>query len=526
MQIQSVRDISTAFDFRRRLIDARRGNPVRFDAEAIKENSIRELCADDKIYFIKNFVQIYSTANIDAGEWIKFDLWNEQIEVIEIIENNQKIIILKARQVGLTWLVLAIALWLMLFRPIATILVYSARDTEAIYLLSDDRLRGMYERLPAFLKVQEKDGKIVPLEIVDDDKHLFSLSNGSNVRAFPTSAGDSYTATLAIVDEADASKDLNRLLQRVKPTIDAGGKLILLSRSYKENPESAFKKIYRAAKQKLNDYAHAFLPWRVVPSRTDEWYEKEKRDSLAAVGTLDNVYESYPATDVEALAPKEADKRFPSKWLLDCYRESTPVSADVLRGIADLPPNAVIYELPKPGFEYRIGADPAEGNPNSDDSSLCVAEKLSGRQVAKLSGKFEPRVFAGYIALVSKFYNDAPALVERNNHGHAVIQKCEDLDVDLLNGYDDKTGWLNNSKGKVLLYDHTAEMLRTEDCQVVDFRTYSQLSSIEAATLLAPDGMPDDEADAFCLAQKACLFENAVPEEGYSGGSYDSYFDE
>jgi hypothetical protein len=491
------------------------------------EDIERELCARDKIYFIRNFVRIYSTSgDADSGEWISFDLWDEQTEVIEIIEGNQKIIILKARQVGLTWLVLAIALWLMLFRPIATILVYSARDTEAIYLLSDDRLRGMYDRLPEFLKVKRENDFWIPLEVVDDDKHLFSLSNGSNVRAFPTSAGDSYTATLAIVDEADASKDLNRLLQRVKPTIDAGGKLILLSRSYKENPESAFKKIYRSAKQKLNDYAFAFLPWWVVPTRTKEWYEREKRDSLATVGTFDNVYESYPATDAEALAPKEADKRFPSGWLLDCYKEAPAVAANVLREIPDLPPNTIVYELPRTGYEYRIGADPAEGNPNSDDSSLCVVEKLSGRQVAKLSGKYEPRVFAGYITQISAFYAGAPVLVERNNHGHAVIQKCQDLSLDLLSGYDEKPGWLNNSKGKVLLYDHTAEMIRTRDCTVVDFKTYTQLASIEAATLLAPDGMKDDDADAFALAQMACLKGAKEYEEGYSGANYKDYFDE
>ena len=45
-----------------------------------------------------------------------------------------------------------------------------------------------------------------------DNDHEWQLSNGSRVLAFPTTAGDSYTASLAIVDEADLVPDLGRLM--------------------------------------------------------------------------------------------------------------------------------------------------------------------------------------------------------------------------------------------------------------------------------------------------------------------------
>ncbi len=51
----------------------------------------------------------------------------------------------------------------------------------------------MYAKLPAWMRSA----------VVQDNDHEWQLSNGSVARAFPTSAGDSYTATLAIVDEAD-----------------------------------------------------------------------------------------------------------------------------------------------------------------------------------------------------------------------------------------------------------------------------------------------------------------------------------
>ncbi len=122
----------------------------------------------------------------------------------------------------MSWLVISYALWQMIFRPAATVLVFSRRDTEALYLLSDDRLRGMYSRLPEWMKGGHG--------LVIDSGHEFSMQNGSSARAFPTSVGDSYTASLAIVDEADLVPDLNWLMRVVKPTIDGGGKMILLSR--------------------------------------------------------------------------------------------------------------------------------------------------------------------------------------------------------------------------------------------------------------------------------------------------------
>jgi hypothetical protein len=162
----------------------------------------------------------------------------------DLLQANRLLVVLKARQLGLTWLVLAFALWLMLFYPIATVLLFSRRDDEAADLLAV-RLRGLYDRLPAFLQVRG---------FATDNDHELALASGSRALAFPTTAGDSYTATLAIVDEADLCPDLDRLMRAVKPTIDGGGRMVLLSRPDKAKPQSPFKRIYTAARQGQNDW--------------------------------------------------------------------------------------------------------------------------------------------------------------------------------------------------------------------------------------------------------------------------------
>ena len=447
-----------------------------------------ERCANDPAYFIDTYCQVYDA---EASNWIPFRLWDAQREALRTVHDNQLSIILKSRQIGMTWLLLGYALWQMIYKPIATVLIFSKRDDEAVYLLGEERLRGMYKRLPLWMQANA---------VKTDDKHQWALSNGSVARAFPTSGGDGYTATLAIVDEADLVPDLARLLGSAKPTIDAGGKMALISRVDKGTPNSRFKQIYRAGKQKANGWAAVFLPWHVHPGRDQAWYERQKKDVLHTTGALDDLHEQYPATDVEALAPRTLDKRIAPQWLLTCYQERQALP---LPDEAPAIPQLELYELPQPGHEYCIGADPAEGNPTSDDSALTVLDVNTGEEVAALSGKFEPSVFASYINQIGLYYFNASALIERNNHGHAVILWMRDNgSLFLIYGWDQKVGWLSNSRGKALLYDGVADALRDGTTTIHSFATYTQLGSIEGATLRAPEGEHDDRADSYGLAEQ------------------------
>ena len=458
----------------------------------------KKKCADSPEYFINEYCYLFDTdksnitvTGMKGGRWIPFTLWEDQIEVLTLIIENQKVVVLKARQNGLTWLALAYALWQCLFEPIAIVLVYSLRDDEAIAMLGEEKLDGMFKRLPEWMKITVK-----------KSKHLWAFENGSAIRALPTTAGDSYTATMAIVDEADLIPDLNDLLQRVKPTIDAGGKLVLISRSNKKKPKSLFKKIYIAAKEKKNDFMNIFLPWFSRKNRTAEWYEKQKASVLAETGVLDNLYESYPASDQEALAPSTLDKRFSFEFLKKCSEDSEPL--DVLENLSvPMIPGLRIYELPIKGEVYCVGGDPAEGNPNSDDSACSVVHKKTGRQVAVFNGKHEPSVFADYIAKLSKFYNNAGVLCERNNHGHTVIYCLSELKIKQYQHDDKKAGYLSNKRTKVELYDGFAESLKTDDVIITDFETFNQLAGIEGNTLLAPEGEFEDCADSMALANIA-----------------------
>jgi hypothetical protein len=452
-------------------------------------------------YFVDNYVKIYDAV---AGGWIGFKLWNDQIMVAEELVNNRLNVILKARQLGLTWLVLAYILWLMLFHPSVTVLLFSRREVEAIYLL-DNRLKGMYKRLPEWVMVKT---------IVSDSAHIWELSNGSVAYAFPTSAGDSYTATLAFVDEADLVPDLETLMLSVKPTIDAGGRMILLSRSNKDTPNSAFKTLFTAAWQGKIEWKGLFLPWYSRPTRTQEWYQAQKDDFQARTGSLDGLYEQYPATPEEALAPKSLNKRLPFEWVNRCYK---PMEGEYVSEVAGLK----VYRRPTVGRTYVISSDPAEGNPTSDDSAAHVFDELTLEEVAILVGKYEPMNLAERLLEISDFYMNAPMMIERNNHGHAVIATIrgkENREQLLMRGLDGKYGWMTIAKSKAHMYSEGAKLFKEGLPTIHSHSTFLQLVDVEGSTLKAPEGSFDDEAVSAMLG----IVAGAMPPRQTFGIQYAS----
>jgi len=446
------------------------------------------LCSESLAYFAHNYGHVQQ----GSGEWLPFHLWNSQIGVCDDLDDNRFAAILKARQLGLSWIAVHEVLATMLFKPGSKSGVFSLRENEAKDLLG--RIKSVYALLPQWMKPAK--GVLV------DAATEFQIGHGSRALAFSTNSGDSYTFDLVIVDEADLVVDLERMLRSVKPTIDAGGRIRLISRSNKKLPVSIFKKIYQAGRKGLNSYKAIFLPWSAHPGRTQEWYDREKSDSIVNTGSLDYLYEQYPSTPEEAMSADSKHKRIPTEWLSQCYLEMDGLVNHYGPSINGF----TVYFEPVRGRRYVIGIDTSEGNPTSDESSLTVGDLVSGEEVATLNGLFEPAVLASHAIEIAKWYNNAPCLPERNNHGHALILEMRnESNVKILNAPDGKMGWISTAKGNALLYSNCADTFRNKQTTMHSFETYSQLSSIEGSTLAAPKDAHDDRADSYALMLQAAV---------------------
>lgn len=461
------------------------------------DNAEWNRCAADCSYFINTYTKIFEA---ERRRWIPFELWDFQEDALAAFQEYKYIAWLKSRQQGATWLALAHGLWETIFHAISELLLFSRAAREASYLLSRERLKGMYTRLPAWMRTNT---------IIKNDTNHFRISNGSGVRAFPSHAGDSYTGTRVIIDEADLIPDLSFLMQAVEPVIELGGSIALIFRPDKSKPDSLAKNIWRAANRNANEYFAIYTPWHANPKRDQAWYDKQVRNAMENTGSVDVVWENYSATPEEALAPKQLGKRLPLKMLERCYNKQSAILDDDLPDDAPRHPNLRIYAIPRFKETYTSGLDCAEGLVNSDDSATVYLHVLTGMQVATIQGKLSPEVHAALSAKVADWYNGATLMVENINQGYTTIQWLlnNGYRSRTLKGHINKYGWTSSTTGKVIAYDGTAEVLQTGDTTIVDEACLSQLGNIESSTLRAPQGTGeasmDDLADAYAFAIQA-----------------------
>ena len=86
-----------------------------------------------------------------------------------------------------------------------------------------------------------------------------------------------------------------------------------------------------------------------------------------------------------------------------------------------------IWELPRAGTAYVIGADPAEGLTTSHLSAAVVRKVIDGQHVATIRGQISPSDFARLLSQVGMDYNNALINVERDNHGGTVIMALQEI---------------------------------------------------------------------------------------------------
>lgn len=270
-------------------------------------------CAAEAAYFTDEYVQIDEPQGGDLTV-VPFKLWPAQAEALYQLVAERLLVVLKARQLGITWLCCAYALWLCMFRRGQVVLLFSKGAIEAYELAR--RIRVMYLRLPLWMRERNP--------LVKDNLSELSWANGSRVQSLAAtrSAGRSFTASLVIMDEAAFMQWGQELYTALKPTVDGGGQLFVISTANGET--GFFHKLWTEAVGKLNNFATLFLSWRARPDRDDAWRARVAAEALSSAVDL----QEYPNTAEEAFQSTHVERFLPSiLWWDACKGELPPLKS-------------------------------------------------------------------------------------------------------------------------------------------------------------------------------------------------------
>lgn len=186
----------------------------------------------------------------------RFELFDYQQDTVRVLEGNRFVIVLKARQLGLTTLLMARALHELMHRPGSNILLVSENQRVANKALS--LLDFMWRFLPDWYRDR------APTMTVDSaTEHIWEFPDGltSRIVSLPATktAGASETATLVLWDEAALASDQEETYKTLKPTTDAGGRMVIFSTA--RGGHNRFARLYREGVAGNNEFATVFHPW-------------------------------------------------------------------------------------------------------------------------------------------------------------------------------------------------------------------------------------------------------------------------
>lgn len=128
-----------------------------------------------------------------------------------------------------------------------------------------------------------------------------------------------------------------------------------------------------------------------------------------------------------------------------------------------------IWRQPTAGEIFIVSADPSEGT--GGDPGACVVIDRLGAHVATLHGQFPPWPFGDLCVQVAIIFNGALLVIERNNHGHAVIASAKKKGYKrIFVDRDGKPGWLNSEITRSAALDGLEDAHRTGQWAPLDER--------------------------------------------------------
>lgn len=427
-----------------------------------REEQVKEIikCGKDPLYFIKNYARIQHPLR----GTIPFETYQFQDDCINAFVKNRFNIILKSRQLGLSTISAAYAVWLAIFQKDKNVLVIATKLATAQNFIK--KVAVILQSLPKWLLLPK----------FEPSKQQIGFSNGSQIKAVPTSddAGRSEALSLLIVDEAAFIRDFDEIWTGLYPTVSTGGRAIVLSTP--RGVGGQYYRLWTEAEANINEFNAIRLPWNVHPEHDQEWFDNETKNLPKRTVAQEFLCDFITSGDT-FLQPT------------DLEHLRTQISNPLEKTGHDH--NAWVWSHPIPGRSYIISADVARGDAR-DFSAFHIIDTHDSEVAVEYMGKVPPEKLADMLAEWGKKYNDALVIPENNTFGYFVCTKLRDtIGYKKLYYHDHKgdpfayiptnqsenAGFPTNQKTRVQILTKLEELIRNKQLKSYSQRLYDQLQA-------------------------------------------------
>ena len=425
---------------------------------------------------------------------IFFELFDAQVETINMWLTERYSIALKARQIGFSTLISTFSFWATFFYPDRAIIMLSKTERDAVLLMA--KAKYGYRFLPDWMKMR---GPHVNVNL-----SKMGMTNESYIESLPSASDPArgQSVWMVVVDELGQLPNSDEAWAAIEPVADVGGRVVMLGTANGEG--NLFHKLWQGSQNGTNRFKGLFFPWW-SGDRDQEWYEAKKRDlpdwQLAQEYPSDPdeafLRSGRPVFNIEALkamVPRAADRGF--LYVNEENRIQFIPDGGALR----------VWQPPQEGHRYVIGADVAEGLEHGDFSSAHVIDVKTRTVVAAYHARVDSDLFGSEVLYnLGKWYNQALIGVENNNHGlvtnkalarvfYNPLYRTRPLNkAGVLQPASELLGWKTTQVSKPIAIDELNKVLRDGELELACGETMAELRTFVRDERARMHGSPHDD---------------------------------
>lgn len=415
-----------------------------------------------------------------------FILNEAQKDLFNCLNRNSRVIILKARQMGFSTAVTGYLYHRTITTPgTNTALIGYNSDLTAELL---DKVKTFYRTTPESIRPTIQYNSKHEISFPSIDSKILVLPSSENV-------GRGYTLHNVLLTELAFWDKAEEKMLAIENAVPAEGKIII------ESTPNGMGNQYHRMWAGENGYAKQKYGW---------WWHYTEEEIEIIRRRINNPMRFAQEYELEFLSSgrpvfaSDLIKRLRKGVLKVGDKTKDAEGADGM--VTQREDGLIMYFQPKPGRNYCMGVDVAEGVTGGDYSTVTLFDRETGDEVAMWRGHMAPDRFGAILNTWGRLYNNALAIVEINNHGLTTITAMKNLMYPQLyfrpakfdqmgTNYTDRLGWKTTRVTRPLMIDDFREALASGSLKIHSEKTLDELLTFvfnENGDMVCQNGFHDD----------------------------------